>query len=197
MKKTHQIAITFLLLIVIGCTKENENKTVISCDTTNTIFNQLYNNVLSTPPNVEEVTMDSDLHAYTFEVTSPATICKIGYRSQPTFEAFPYLIEIYNNSTNSLAYSGNHTFSSSNTEYVSITPVVLTVGNSYTIKRIQNNLTNDLTILLGRVVGPQPDSGGQLNFPYTFGNLTITGSSFEANAGSDNYLLPYIDIVFE
>jgi hypothetical protein len=195
MNKISQIGIVLLIVLTTSCNKDNENKNLTGCDSTNTVFNQLYNSVLNTPQDLEDITMDTELHSYTFEVSSPATICKIGYRSQPTFETIPYLIEIYNNTTSTIVYSGNHTFSSSNTEYVSITPVVLTVGNSYTIKRIQNNFTNDITIFLGRVI--EHNNGDQLNFPYTFGNLTITGSSFGVDAGSDNYLLPYIDIVFE
>jgi hypothetical protein len=187
-----------LPLLFISCTKDSHDKAVTAgCDSSNTVFNQLYSTVVNNAANVEQITMDSELHSYTFEVTSPATICKIGYQSQPTFETYPYVIELFDNTTNTLVYSGSHTFSSASTEYVSITPVILTVGNSYTINRIQNNFPNDTAIFIGRIVGPQPNSNGQLTFPYTFGNLKITGTSFGANAGSDDYILPYIDLVFE
>ena len=197
MKKKYQIGIALLILVITSCNKDNETKTLSGCDSNNTIFNQLYNSVLNTTPNIERVTLDTKIHGYTFEVTSPATICKIGYRSQPTFETMPYLIEIYNETTNTIVYSGNHTFLSSNTEYVSINPVVLTVGNSYTIRRIQNNYTGDITIYIGRVIY-KPNLSSNLGFPFTLGILKITNSTFDStSAGISDIYLPYIDIVFE
>lgn len=204
MKKTHLIGIALLSLFTTGCS-DNDDKEIIentivpnninSCDSSNTIFNQLYNTAAGTVPNAEDVTMDTPLHSYTFEVTSAATICKIGYQSQPNFEAFPYLIEIINNTTGTTVYAANHTFSSASTEYVSITPVALNVGDSYTINRIQENWTNDITIYIGRLVY-NTTGHAPLNFPYSSGILKITGSSLFAG-DSDNYTLPYIDLVFE
>ena len=145
------IGIIVIISFMFSCNNNDDNSDLELnqvCDSSNTTFNQLFNNVLSDPSNIEEDTMDVATHGFTFEVTSNATICGIGYRSQSTFELYPYLIEIYDNTNNVLVYSDNHTFSSTNTEYVSIGPIILTGGNSYTIKRIQNNFTNDITILI-------------------------------------------------
>ncbi|MFT3795662.1 hypothetical protein [Flavobacterium sp.] len=127
-------------------------------------------------------------------MTSPATVCKIGYQSQPTFEAYPYLIEIVDNTAGVTVYSGNLAFSSTATEYVSIAPVALTVGHAYTIKRKQQNYTGDVSIYIGRVI--EKSNGTPLGFPYNLGILKITGSSIYEGM-SDNYTLPYIDLVFE
>ncbi|MBC5834890.1 hypothetical protein G6N05_10595 [Flavobacterium sp. F372] len=136
-------------------------------------------------------TMDLVTHSYTFEVSSNKTICSIGYKSLPTFNTTPYAMEIYDNTASTVLYSGSHTFSSTATSYVAITPIQVVVGHSYTIKRIQTNWGSNIGNTIGRLVR-------NLNFPVTFGNLKITGSSFYGTGVPLNdWAIPYIDIVFE
>lgn len=187
------LLICLMTPIFIGCDKDEETivNNSLQCDSSNTTFNQLYNNLANTSPNQDQTTMDLETHTYTFEVLADKTICKIGYQSLPTFNSTPYLIEIYDNTSSSLLYSGSNTFSSTSTSYVSITPIQIVVGHSYTIKRIQTNWNGKIGNTIGRLVS------GSLSFPVTFGDLKITGSSFYGTGGpADNWGIPYIDIVF-
>lgn len=188
----------FIVPLIISCTDEDDDvilNTTLQCDSSNTTFNQLYTNLVNTAPNLDETTMDLETHSYTFEVTSNKTICSIGYQSLPTFNTTPYLMEIYDNTSSTALYSGSHTFSSTATSYVSITPIQVVVGHSYTIKRIQTNWGGNITNTIGRLVR---NPGVDLSFPITLGDLKITGSSFYGTGGpADNWALPYIDIVFQ
>jgi hypothetical protein len=187
-------AILLLILIAVsGCHKNNNLQPTGLCDTSNTVFNQLYNNLNTNPANINDTAIDLNVHAYTFQITSPETICKIGYQNLSPTNTQPYLIEIYDSTTNTLLYSGSHIFSATNTSYVSINPITLNVGNSYTIKRTQTIVTTTLD-LIGRVTR---NLNLQAIFPVTFGNFKITSSSFSSSSFQPNVVLPYIDIVFE
>jgi hypothetical protein len=190
MKYIKSAIIALISIATINCSDSTNRQTL--CDSSNTEFNQIYNSILSLPTNGDGISFPTEVHAYKFEVTSAKTVCSIGYQSIPTMETTPYRIELYNNTTNILLYSGEHTFSASSTSYVSIGSIPLTVGNSYTIKRIQTNWGSDINNAMGRDV-----EGEIINyaFPLSIGALTITSSQF----GSEEYvaMLPYIDIVFE
>jgi len=194
MKLTFNYLLLFISSsILISC---NDDITIANntqqCDSTNTTFNQLYNNLASASTNQDEVTMDLESHTYTFEVLSNKTICKIGYQSLPTFNTTPYVIEIHDNTSNTPLYSGSHVFSSASTSYITINPTQVVTGHSYTIKRIQTNWNGNIVNTIGRLVN------GNITFPVIHGDLKITGSSFYGTGGpSDDWGIPYIDIVFE
>ena len=165
------------------------------CVTTGTDFQQLYNTVTTTAGHSNVVTYDSEVHSYTFHLFTSKTVCSIGYQSQPAIAATPYLIEIYNNTTSTLVYTGSHVFSSASTSYVTIPSVTLTAGDSYTIRRIQTNWGTNIGNTIGRLV---KNNSGNVAFPQVYGNMKITGSSFYQNAGTQtNWAIPYIDIVFQ
>ncbi len=105
----------------------------------------------------------------------------------------PYLIEIYDSATNTLLYSCSHIFSPTSTSYISINPIVLNVGNSYTIKRTQTIATSVLDLICRVII----NLNQQIGFPITFGSMKITSSSFNNPFSAPNAILPYIDIVFE
>ena len=109
------------------------------CVTTGTDFQNLYANVTALPGHSDVVTYDSEIHSYTFELITTKTVCSIGYQSQPAIAAVPYVIEIFDNTTTTMVYSGSHVFSSASTSYVTIPSVTLNAGDSYTIRRIQTN----------------------------------------------------------
>lgn len=186
----------FILIGLISCTNDDDNNNLDEeaiCDSTNTIFSQLYNDLSSTSSNIEETTMDTETHSYNFEVSENKIICQIGYQSLPSFSSTPYLIEVYDNTSNTLLYSDNHIFSSISTDYISIMPIQILVGHSYTIRRTQNNSGNNVANLIGRIIY------GNSTFPNNFEELTITSSSFYGggNPGNDFWGIPYIDIVFQ
>lgn len=184
---------SLLLLLHTGCKKEHSPASSVQCDTTNTDFNQLYGSILAVPGNTEGISQDFSVHAYTFQVTSAKTICKIGYQNSSPTNTQPYLVELYDSTTNTLLYSGNEIFSTGSTSYISITPVSLVPGKSYTIRRTQNFVTaNDV---IGRVILNQ---NNHIVFPVTFGSLKITSSAFSVTPDwSDNMAFPYIDLVFQ
>jgi hypothetical protein len=187
MKYLNRIAFIVISALLIGCASSEQT----FCDSSNTEFNKIYNHVLSLPSNVDMVDGDTETHSYTFEITKPKNVCSIGYQSIPAMETVAYLIELYDNTSNTLIYSGDHEFSSSATSYVSVGSIPLIVGHSYTIKRIQTNWGSNIENAMGRLTLGEFWTEG---YPYTSGALKITGSYFGEEYGA---VIPYIDIVFE
>jgi hypothetical protein len=186
----------FILIGLISCTNDDDNNNSAEeavCDSSNTIFSQLYNDLSISSSNQDEITMDTEAHSYDFEVSQNKFICQIGYQSLTFFDSTPYLIEVYDNTSSTLLYSDNHIFSSTATSYITITPIQVEVGHSYTIRRIQTNWNGNIVNTIGRIIY------GNSTFPSTFGELTITSSSFYGggNPGNDFWGIPYIDIVFQ
>jgi hypothetical protein len=189
------INLVIILLVLNGCS--SENIIINSCNETNTTFNQLYNNIAST---IGYSNFNSggygEVHSYDFEVTTSKNICKIGYQSQTLINNTPYIIEIYNNTTNTIIYSESHIFSDTSTSYVPITPLTLNVGELYSIRRIQSNWNSDIQNKTGRIVC---NSVGSFNFPLIMGDLKVSNPKFYDLNGIEqgSFALPYIDIVFE
>lgn len=194
--RSSHLLFCIMLFSLVSCKKDAELKKLpVGCDSSNSVFNQLYTNLVSISPNQNSITMDTETHSFSFEVSSAKTICKIGYQSLLSFNQTPYLIEVYDSTSNTLLYSGNHIFSPTSTSYISITPIALIVGHSYTIRRIQTNWAGNIGNTIGRLVH---SSNANITLPVTFGVLTITGSSFYGNGGPQyNWAIPYIDIVFQ
>jgi hypothetical protein len=197
-------------LILVNCTKPDVPvlSAPVVCDSTNTLFQQLYNPLntttypeyLSKYPNVQT-------HEYTFNVTNAATICSVGYQSQSTTATSNYIIEIYDTVTSTVAATVTSTFSATTTSYASLSsPLALVAGRSYKIKRYSPATSASINGA-GRCVSNSSTSfstNGNVSFPKTFGNLTITDSDFYTaylygivSANDNNNSLPYIDIVFQ
>lgn len=198
MKTTFKNIVTlfFLGLIISSCSTGTTPVPVPPCSSTNTIFNQLYANVVTLPGHQNNITFDTEIHEYTFTLSQNKTICSIGYQSQLAIAAVPYKMEIVDNNTNIVIYTGNHVFSSANTSYVSITPTPIIANQSYTIRRtmLLANAGNNFSNIIGRVVH-QP--GALVSFPQTFGIMTITGANFYQNGGPlINMGIPYIDFAY-
>lgn len=173
---------------------EEEEQTEAQCDSSNSNFNQLYSSLANSSNFDDVISMDTDYHTYSFEVLNNKTICKIGYQSLVTFNTTPYLIEIFDNTNNTIIYSGSHLFSFTSTSYVDIDPIQVQTNHSYTIKRIQTNWNGKISNTIGRLLQ------GEINFPIVNGDLVITGSSFYRNESDDAIAIPhmpYIDIVFQ
>ena len=165
------------------------------CNTVNTTFDQLYNNVVTLPGHQNTNTFDTEIHEYTFMLSQSKTICSIGYQSQPATASTTYLMEIIDPS-NTVIYSGNHVFSSANTSYVSITPTAIIANQPYKIRRtiLLVNAGNNFANIIGRVVN-QP--GALVSFPQTFGIMTVTSANFYQNGGPLlNQGIPYIDFAY-
>lgn len=189
------LKVPFAMIVIAFCFNCSSSSTP-TCTTTNTDFSQLYAQTVALPNHVDTNTYDTEIHEYTFTFSQTKTICSVGYQSQPAVASVPYTIEIKNNTTNTLVYSGSHTFSSTATSYVSITPTVVVAGQSYTIRRtlLLTNAGNILSNIIGRVVR---QNGALVTFPKTFGLMTITGAKFFQNGGPlVDTGIPYIDIAY-
>lgn len=186
-------------LLLTACKKEHNKKTGPDCDSTNTIFNQLFNLQLSIPNMHDSITIDSYTHLYTFKVSNNQVLCQIGYQAYPGMDTIPYTFELFDSTSNSLIYSGSHLLSSLSTTYVSIVPVNLIAGHQYTISRIQPNANGNPANLTGRLALIGFQLANQLSFPINSNGITILSSDFAGGiSGSlSNYALPYIDLVFQ
>jgi hypothetical protein len=199
--KMNFLLLLFVALFTLSCDSDDDPIVTATCDDTNTEFKQLYNQtVASSILNHDIINYDSEIHSYTFEVTTAKTICSVGYQSQPALSTTPYIIEVWDVTSTTPAMVGTVTsmFSSTTTSYVPFTtPIILTVGNIYQVKRIQTNWGTDISNTVGRMVCTV--TGAPIStFPFTFGSLKITGSSLYQNAGTQtDWAIPYIDIVFE
>ena len=202
-------SVLFLLGIAIsGCSKSDSivvPTVAAPCVTTNTLFQQLYNPLnTSTFPESLSGYNNAVTHEYTFNVTNAATICSVGYQSQTTLASQNYIIEFYDVVTSTVVATITSTFSSTATSYVSLsTPLVLFAGRSYKIKRY-GPATSANPNGAGRCISNNVTGAGNVSFPKTFGNLTITDSDFytqnlngQVSAGDNNNSIPFIDIVFQ
>lgn len=188
-----KVSIIFLVFAIvsmfsIGCTPPPPPP----CSTSNTLFQQIYSNVVATSGNLELTTMDSDIHGYDFTVSANKIICSIGYQSQPAVATQLYKIEIIDNTTSTTLYNTNSTFSSTATSYISVPNISVVPGHSYSIKRTIT--TANVIHTIGRLVTSSTYT--LPSFPYTVGNLTITNAHFETVVPTD-FGIPFIDIVFQ
>jgi hypothetical protein len=199
MKNFKTLGIIAMMTIAISsCTNPNGTvtPTTAACNTVNTDFDQLFNSVVALPGHVNDITFDTEIHEYTFQLSVNKTICSIGYQSQPAIANTPYLIEIVDPS-NTPIYSNTHVFSSVNTSYVPITPTQIIANQSYKIRRtiLVSNAANLSSNVIGRVVR---QNGALVSFPKNFGIMTITSANFYQNGGPLlNRGIPYIDIAFQ
>jgi uncharacterized membrane protein len=185
-------AALLLLIVMQSCGSDAKG----NCMTSNTDFQQLYNETVALPSHQNTTDFATEIHEYSFTFSETKTICSIGYQSQPATANVPYLIKIINNTTNTVVYNKSHIFSADHTSYVSINPVVIKKNQSYTIRRtlLLSDVGGVNTDLTGRVV---TQNGGPIEFPKTFGLMTITGSNFNHNGGTYvNTGIPFIDFSY-
>lgn len=199
------VLLLFVALFIIGpsCSDGKElDQTPPECNTTNTFFQQAFTSALAQKPtNTDIVSIDINVHEYTFRVPANRKVCQIGYRSNANIAAanLPYTIEIVD-AANTVVYTGNHVFSATATSYISVNFVLL-ANQLYTIRRILPNsgYLGNLANLTGRIVNFSPTAG---IFPIANSGITVTRTNCYAigNASSTslvNLTLPFIDIVFE
>jgi hypothetical protein len=182
--------ILILTFGILSCTSNNDE--TVDNNTTSD-FQLLFQNLINSNY-TDEVTFDTEIHEYTFVLSTNKEISKIGYQSQPGIATTPYLMEIVDNSTSNIIYSGAHIFSSTETSYRTPHSVInLQAGVSYTIKRIQINWGNNIENTIGRLIMNTP-----MSFPYTHGIVTITSTNFHQNGGPiKDIAIPFIDFIFK
>lgn len=168
------------------------------CKTNNSDFNKLYQSILISNNNfIEDETLDTEIHAYTFSVSTPQQICAIGYKSLPAISGQKYNMVLVDSLNNNVLFSINEIFNSTTTSYVSLTNTIeLAPGIKYTINRIQENWNPYITNAIGRVLLTQ--NYDSLSFPYSNSEIQIYNTSFYSLGGPlYNIGIPYIDIIFK
>lgn len=187
-----QVLVFISTIFQFSCDDDN----IHTCNTSSSDFQSLYASVLASNTSfIDAQFADTEVHEYTFILSSTKRLCRIGYQSHPNLATIPYEIKIVEASSNNIVYQGNHVFSSTTTSYVSPnTNVILYAGVTYKIQRIQTNWGSNIGNTIGRLL--RDPNNMTLNFPFNSGIITITGSNFFQNGGPlINYGIPYIDMI--
>lgn len=197
--KFSKIILPALLLVVALCiigpscgdsSIQLQTPSVPTCDSSNTLFKQLYNQTDLASSVSSQNLYDNQVYEYTFYVDSNRTICSVGLES--TAANTSYTIEIYNKTDAIMAYTGAFVFNTGATDYKTITPTFLLAGKNYIIRRITATLAGSQTKGLGYA--------SSSIFPVSLNGLIITSANlYDVNTiGSvTNKVLPFIDIVFQ
>lgn len=184
-----------LPLLLSACGGSSSSGPLQVCQETATPFQAAYAAASAVPGATDSVSIDLTHHEYTFKPLAAMTLCSVGYQadanlvnSTPTI-ANPYLIELIDTSTSATLYAGSHSFTTTATSYVALpTPIVLTAGNTYLLRRTVNNYNGNIVNTVGRLVNP-------VQLPLVVpGSIEITGSNFYGTGGPIiDQMLPFID----
>ncbi|MEW5676612.1 hypothetical protein ABGT15_09890 [Flavobacterium enshiense] len=194
-----------LFLVLVSCSDQDDVTTARQtvCNSESTEFQQIYSQIAGNPLSLEQISIDTEVHGYTFMISSEKTICRVGYQSNHTDAARPYTIEIVNEANNTVIYSGSHVFSQTAMSYVSLNATVTLQPNVfYTIRRIQTDWGGNAFNVCGKILRLGDGNFGYASFlPLNTSEMTITGAVFYDNGSLDptinSYVLPCLDIVFE
>ena len=146
-------------------------------------------NLLTNQGYLEDFTMSTEVHEYTFSLNQPATVCSIGYQG---FDSEPYLMQILDAEGNIL-FSQEMTFSFTSQENIAIDPINLGAGQSYTVRRTKEvyETTDELN---GYIIF---EEGMNTTFPIEYNNFTIESADFYGGDGPfPNAALPRISLGF-
>lgn len=137
--------------------------------------------------------MDLKTHQYRIKISADGEICSVGYQNPSTW-AGGYTMEIINE-TSGVSYSGSHTFSQTQLDYQSISPVEVSSGDIIKVMRtIVNNTSLDETI--GRILRKSDYSA--VPYPIVQGNVEFLSSDFYGSGGPvPNFGQPYIALGFK
>jgi hypothetical protein len=166
------------------------------CDIQLSLLNLLDDKALARTATALNVnTWMSDVHQYTFSVTTTYKICQIGYSGNAALFTGnkPYKIEIIKEADGTVIYTGSHKFNSGAIDYQSITKLPLLANIKYIVRRTAIGYSDPIETQ-GKVI----TIPSATYFPITNVLYTIHGSSNLVNGkGVDNAGIPYIDLVFE
>lgn len=204
MKLLFNILLLTIVISLNSCQDNNGDDILetiqLTCDTSNSTFFSIYNDILNNENLNSYDTVDSRLHAYVFRVSSEKQICSIGYQSFHEDSSVPYDIIIKEEATGTVLYSESLLFTQNNMSYINLNPnIVLQPDTDYVLSRIQNNINSDINNVVGNVIDGY-DNNGEVNFlPYTDNDLTILSTRFlnfnDEEVNIFNFL-PKIDLVF-
>jgi hypothetical protein len=187
MKTRVLLLFLFAGTIIYSCKKDVADPTVDCSTSTNRDIEGFFNALHSSPSYSLYETMDLDTHEYTFNTTGSLQICGFGYKSAGT--NLVYEIKLVDQNNN-VVYQGNHSFSDTTFDYISIPPISISAG-VYTLSRTLTNGSN-----LSDTIGPitRGANNSAISFPVNLGpNITITGSNFYGGGGPvPNFGIPNI-----
>src|SRR5690554_1629282 len=180
------------LLATTSCKKDKNTDPVIKA-CSETYISTIINNAFS-PANGYQLyeTMDLITHEYTIQINEDGEICSVGYQNPNTWTG-EYTMEVINETTSD-SYSGTHSFSQTQLEFQSITPVTVNSGDVITVKRSILNHSN-LNETIGNIF--QNVDYSNIAYPITQGNIEFISSNFYGDGGPvPNYGQPYIPLGF-
>jgi len=181
-----RLTVIFLSLVtIVSCAKHNK-----ACKKAAQDFDDIFKSLNGDTRN----TMDTEVHEYTFSLSSDKEVCEIGYQSQRRLREIPYKIEIEEVNTGIVIYSEEFEFSANRTSYVIPSQTInLSANTSYQLRRVQTNWLGNIANTIGKIKR-------DVVFPLQSGDLTILSSNFYDEGDTtvnDIGFLPYIDIVFK
>lgn len=197
--KNQKLNLVMLLLLTVTSSifscDDDDNQMPKSCDTSNSLFKQLYNDIKSDSLVKEIASGDLEVHSYKFKVNSDKQLCSFGYQSFAKNTEALYKIEILDAADSSQVYFGKHNFSKDKMSYVEVDSVVsLKADKTYILKRIF-----DTHEYFTYTIGNQLTSSKDI-LPHKYKDLEILSSSFYDAKSTRSYdqrdNLPAIDIVF-
>ncbi|GGW58756.1 hypothetical protein DFQ11_101957 [Winogradskyella epiphytica] len=138
-------------------------------------------------------TMDLETHKYQIKINADGEICSVGYQNPSTWTG-NYLIDIVNETSNA-SYSGIHSFSQTQLDYQSISPIAVSSGDIITVMRtIQNSSSLNETV--GRIL--RKSDYTNTPYPINYGTVEFLSSDFYGSGGPvPNFGQPYIPLGFK
>ncbi len=184
--------LSFVLLATLAFSSCKKDK----FDSQNADFQTLYDNLIDDGKD-EELTMDLEIHEYTFTLSEDKALFVIGYKSHEDLRPTDYIIEIVDNTDSSIVYNEDHQFPDGKMTYVTPNvPVNFQSGVSYTVRRIQPNWGDNIGATIGTLVKTD-----ETDYPISSGIMTINESDFRAidfNFNSHKFFaVPQIELIFE
>lgn len=184
--------LTMSLFVVSSCDNDNDPTNNVCEDT---YVSTAITNTFSSANGYNDLAeyMDLKTHEYRIQINADGEICSVGYQNPSTWTG-DYIIEIINETINA-SYSGTHSFSQTQLDYQSITPVAVSSGDVIKVMRtIVNNTTLDQTV--GRILRKSDYSN--VPYPITQGNVVFLSSNFYGSGGPiPNFGQPYIALGFK
>jgi len=73
--------ISGIAIYALSCTQEKDD--ILDCDPSHSEFKEVFGAMLGSG-HANEITMDTEVHEYTFNVASPKSVCLIGFLKHKT-----------------------------------------------------------------------------------------------------------------
>lgn len=194
MKKLKKfVFLSILSLFVLSSCDNDDDSTNNVCD--DSYVNTAITDAFSLANGYDDLPeyMDLKTHEYRVKINADGEICSVGYQNPSTWTG-DYIIEVINE-TSSASYSGTHSFSQTQLDYQSISPVAVSAGDIIKVMRTISNNTS-LNETVGRIL--RKSDFTDVPYPITQGNVEFLSSNFYGSGGPvPNLGQPYIPLGFK